>query len=371
MVEEYRFPQERWSNGLGKDMLGNEGKLGQKGLITKITNFPGSEENRPVGLRVRRVEFYKNVSELRVKHKNGDIDNEGYQSEIGLLMNKLKNNDEIYFNFLEKVKPISVDMGELGVQEANYVDLSFSETDFEKPPIIYIPGISNDVDGSGEFALELALSSKRRVIMITYPESPQGKVAKPFPKAVLKSNNFEPHVNFFEKAIIQIIGDNIDFDMCGVSAGSIMISEISKDKNFADRIGVINLLVPPGITALNILDIKKRLKMESESTTKMEEDGSIGRLRVINPKILKRSKEDIRNSNWTLNFLALKLTQEYKWWEGMGKARIIIAKDDGITYGIKNIDKLRENPNLSIEIIDGGHNGPAVNSKAWVEKMAS
>lgn len=281
----------------------------------------------------------------------------------------MEDSDEIYLRFLEGIEPIYVDMGKLGVQKANYVDLNLKDTDLTRPPIVYIPGISNDVNGTGEFALELALSSKRRVIMFTYPESPQGKVTKQFSKAVLKSKNFEAHVGFFKGAIEQVLGKDSNFDICGLSAGSIMASEISKDKNFAKRIRKINLIVPPGITGLNPFDIKKRLEMNNEALKKMEENGLVGRLMVTNVKFLDRTKEEINIAERTFKFLALKMARKYKWWEGMSEAKVIVAKGDGVTYGIKNVDKLKNNPNLSLEIIDGGHEVAAVNPIRVIEKM--
>lgn len=285
------------------------------------------------------------------------------------MVSKLDDDDEIYLNFLEGIEPISVDMGELGVQKANFVDLKFRGTDFSRRPIIFIPGISNDVNGTGEFALELALSSKRRVVMFTYPESPQGKVTKQFSRAVLKSKHFETHVGFFKSAIEQVLGKDCIFDICGVSAGSIMVSEISKDEDFTKRIQKINLIVPPSVTGLNLFDIRKRLEMNNESTKKMEENGLVGRLMVTNIKSLDRTKEDIYASELAFRFLTLKLAQRYKWWKGMDKTRVIVAKGDGVTYTIKNIKDLQLNPQLSIEIIDGGHEVPAINPQKVIEKM--
>jgi hypothetical protein len=368
MTEKYQFPPERWSYGLTDDMLGKQGKLSQRNLLTKPT------QDRTVAERMHRAENYEAILDKRrgLKQAISDDDIEETSKlnlEIKNILNVAKSRGEIYFNFLNGIKPISVDIGKLGIQEANYVDLKFKDTDLTKPPIIFIPGISNDINGTGEFSLELALISKRRVIMFTYPESPQGKVTNKFARAVLKSGHFETHVDFFKKAINQVVGENTSFDICGVSAGSIMVSEISKDKKFSDRIDKINLIVPPGITAINPLDIKKRLKMNSDSIKKIEEDGSVGRLMVTNVKFLNRTKEDIKAAEWTFRFLTLKLTQEYKWWEGMDKARVIVAKGDGITYGIKNIDKLNSNPNLSLEVIDGGHEVAAVNPEEVIKKM--
>ena len=369
MVEKYQFPPERWSYGLTDDMLGKQGRLSQRGLLTKPTNLPNSEEKRPVALRERRAKFCEEVFSLRNDFRNGLLNETEYKQEANSLISKLEDNDEIYLRFLEGVEPISVDMGELGVQKANYVDLNFKDTDLTKPPIVYIPGISNDVNGTGEFALELALSSKRRIIMFTYPESPQGKVTKQFGKAVFKSSHFEAHVGFFKGAIEKVLGKDNNFDICGVSSGSIMASEISKDKYFAKRIEKINLIVPPGITGLNPFDIKKRIEMNNEALKKMDEDGSVGRLMVTNVKFLDRTKEDIKSAEWAFRFLALKMAQKYEWWKGMSEARVIVAKDDGVTYGIKNVSKLKDNPNLSLEIIDGGHEVPAVNPEKVIEKM--
>lgn len=66
MTEKYHFPQERWSYGLTDDMLGKEGKLTKRGLLTRPINIQKSEVKRPVVLRERRAEFCKEVFRLEM-----------------------------------------------------------------------------------------------------------------------------------------------------------------------------------------------------------------------------------------------------------------------------------------------------------------
>lgn len=371
MVDNGNFecPPRPYQYGLREEMSRNGlGKLTELGMATRKSNLPGSDEMRPVALRVDRADFCKTVTELREDLKSGELDKETYKTKIAYLQEGLENKDNVYLSFLEGVKPLMVDMGKLGTQRANYIDLSFEGTDLSKPPIVIIPGISNDLNGSGEFPLKLALKG-RRIILITYPESWHGKTTKEFAMAVGKSNNFQPHTDFFKLAINQILGDKTSFDICGLSAGAIMASEITKAKNFSDRIGKINLIVPAGITGINLFDVKKRMEMHQKSMKQQEEDGMLPKLVVTNLEFLERTKKEVKTSEWTFRFLTLKLMKEYKWWQGMKEARVIMCKDDGITYGIKNVRNLGSNPQLSIEIISGGHETPATNPDKVIEKM--
>lgn len=364
----YQMPE--WNYGFIPDMEGHN-KLYSDGLVTRqsVIHEEVVETRRPLAdRRERAIDFYE-VMEKREELKN-ETDREkisALKNEIKDVFSQAKKRERVYSAFL-KSKSISVDMGKLGVQKAEYVDLVTQDTDLDQSPIVLIPGISNDTWGGGEFPIELALFTKRRIIMITHPESWYGSVTENFMKAVWKSKKFEPHVQFFKSAINQVVGEETNFDICGVSAGAIISSEVIKDSDFSSRIGKKNLIVPPGITPF-YEGFFKRIGMQTKSLDDQKKKNNLPKLMVTNETLLIKDKKKRELQNNTFLGMTFKLAQRYNWWQDLEEANVIIASRDAVTYGIKHVDKVRSNPNLKVHIIDGGHEIPGVEPEKVIEKM--
>ena len=368
-----QIPEKKWRHGYTQDMEGY-GVLYEKGLVTAQSLIYGENKyvKRPLAERLERAIDYKEVmnkrSELRVE-KDG---NKALtlREEIRSIFNRAKKRDQIYTTFLQP-KSISIDMSELGVQKADYADLITKDTHFDQPPIIFITGISSGIDGVGELPIELVLLTNKRVIVLTHPESWGGTVTKDFVKAVRRSKKFEPHTEFFKLTIKQILEERgIDkFDICGVSAGAVIASEIIKDKEFFEKIGKKNFIVPPGITPV-YENIFKRLVMQYKTIKDQKKKNYLPNSIVANIELIRKDKSKIKLQKKTLHTMAWKLGQKYPWWEGLGEVNVIIAEKDAVTYGIKYIDKVvNSNPKLKVRVISGGHEIVGAEPKKVIEQM--
>jgi len=356
----YRVPPIQWSyadNKIGNKIAYESGEVtGESKLTTK--------NGRPMALRDERASIYKKI----VK----DYDN---KDEKITLLKKAKDLDNLYIQFLENRQMVEVDMGDLGIQKSQYVELTSKDVDLEKPPIVLILGISNDLDGSGEFPIKLAKLSKRKIIIFSYPESWHGEVTKEFGDEVEKSDHFEPHVSFFRSAINQVVGNETEIDICGISAGSIMVAELIKDKEFNERINQANLIAPPGITNMGATNIVKGISHEIKSLIFNKQIKYFPKLSSSNSEIITKTDKQRSYMNNTLGKLAGKLSREYYWWKNdliSGKNKptnVIIFRDDGVTMGYSGRKKLEQNESLKLQMMDGAHATGAMEAEKVIEKM--
>lgn len=396
MIEKpsFQHPEKIWTYGNAQDMIGN-GPLYDKGLVTHKSLMPRTENQknekqpgyqRPLAERVDRAEFYKEVMSERENIRQEKESEKGKRSKkvlekieerIGTIKEYIKNifgearkKDKIYASFLD-TKPMSVDMGILGTQKIDYVDINTEYTDTTKNPIFIIMGIGNDSNGLGIFPHELAMETDRRIIMLPQPDSYHGKVTGRFMLAELFSRKLGPHTRFFKSAIETICGnEGIEkFDICGVSAGAVIAADLIKDKDLTKKIDKKNLLVPAGITPIYENPIK-RLIMQKKTMEDQEKKGNLPKTMVTDFESVQKSWLDRIFQQGTFYVMALKLAGRIPWWKGLKDTNIIIAREDAVTYGIKHIDKVASaDPSLKIKIISGGHERHAVEPKDAIKEL--
>jgi len=351
-----------WSWGSKSSLI--RGVAYDLGLTTKESKISGTEIDRPWGLLAERADIYKKI-----------VENWGNKEEKIKLLNEAKNLDDLFEQFLKNKKPIEVDMGELGKQSSEYVELIPKGADLEKPPIVIVPGISNNVDGVGGFPIVLAFLLNRKVIIVGHPESSYGKVTKKFGEAVEKSDNFGPHMVFFKSAINQIMGEETEIDICGISAGSIIVTELMKNEGFNKKINQANIIAPPGEKEVKPKNVLKRLFMEGKGLVVDKQIQFWPKLIVSDLKPAIKNETDWRAMKDTFKTMGDKLSHRHEWWNnnlvsGKGKKTgVIIFGNDGVTLGIEGVDEIRKNPDLEVTIMDGGHGTAAVESEKVIRKM--
>ena len=355
---EFRFPELKWShtdNAVGRAISYTLGK------ITKETNLDKGIK-RPISLRSERADIYNEI--LKTKDRDKKVS----------LIEKAHELDNLFSQFHKGKKSIEVEIEGLGKQSAEYAELKSKDADLNKAPIVLILGISNDLDGAGDFPIKLAMVSKRKTVVFTYPESWHGKVTKEFGEAVGKSDKFKPHVDFFRSAINQVVGSETEIDICGISAGAIMTSELIKDKEFNKRINQANLIVPPGIVDMDMKNVIKGLSREFKSLIFNKKDSR--KISILNPEKIKKTADERKNAIVTFTNLAKKLSQEYPWWKsellsGKGrKTKVIICEQDGVTNGVDGLEKIKENKNLEVVLMkNSSHETPASNPEGVIEQM--
>lgn len=146
----------------------------------------------------------------------------------------------------------SIDMGELGEQKAEKVEL-FIPKDGEdeekarnKPPIFIIPAYSGDLYGIEPLLKEAAIASGRRVISVATPESHGGEANEKLEKAIVESQTMDPYVDFFKKAIDTFVGQESEVELWGYSTGGVVMAEILTDSRYQDRVINAVAIAPAG-----------------------------------------------------------------------------------------------------------------------------
>lgn len=356
------------------------------GNITRKSKLPIDKGiDRPLALKVDRAEQYHQLMKTRVefqkqlriakKEKNEikrneirqvavDRYNESKRKEARTILDEAHDEDRIYVDFLTKQEEIKVDMGILGEQMAKYVILE-PKVESTEPMIVLIPGISNDV-GLEELSIQY-VKKGRRVMIVGYPESWKGRVTKKFGDKVGESDNFEPHTEFFMKAINQTLEEDTIIDMLGVSAGSLITANLVANKDFNKRINNATMIVPPGEINHKFLWLDSKLEAFLSIFTGTKK---LGRLSVTPRDKIKVTQEHRDLMLHTFNALKKKLGQRYPWWEkemytGAGnKTLVIIGEKDLVTKAKKEKEAMHKNESLTvISFKRGNHSLPATKSK--------
>lgn len=207
------------------------GSITRKSLADKKTGIERSRQ-----LRRTRAKLYK-------KFKRAPAENQ-VSTDI---FREAKLRDALEVQFLNQGE-VTVDIPSLGPQTSRYTTVDLPESQkpkeaVDKPPIVFIPGISNDLVYGIGLVEELALSG-RKVISIGYPESTLGKVTPEFAKACQASQTYEPHTTFFKEAISRLVGKDTPIELWGHSTGSAIIGDLLKDPQFSQKVTTAVLLCP-------------------------------------------------------------------------------------------------------------------------------
>jgi alpha-beta hydrolase superfamily lysophospholipase len=154
--------------------------------------------------------------------------------------------DNIEAQFLNQGN-VEVTLPNLGTQSSRFtvVELPESQKPPEAiglPPIVFIPGISNDTAYGISLVEELALKG-RKVITLGYPESSLGNLTGEFAKASAGSKTYEPHTTYFKEAIGKLTGAG-PIEIWGHSTGSAIAGNLLVDPQFASRVENAVLLSP-------------------------------------------------------------------------------------------------------------------------------
>lgn len=349
-------------------------KKGKWYLDEKITR-PGKygETENSFSVRAEHAKYYKRIVDIRnaLKSENDNETRSDLHNQYKEIVEEMRLFDDLSWQFQNNRQPIEVDLGETGTQMAVAVTLRPENIDPQKTPLIIIPGISSNIEGVGAFPVKLAMESRQAVTIIGHPESWMGRVTPEFSQEVKKSENFEPHTTFFKKAINQIIGGETGFDLCGISAGCVLTGEITSDNEFNQRIGKINLIVPPGFTDMSKISnlLIAAPKMLQESFSK-DPRFTTSILDSIN-----ESKEQRGLKIDTYKAIRGHLLKKYNWWENPNlhqnrKTKVILSEKDGVTLGGVYGQKLLNQSSFDVSVIkDGVHGTFAKEPERIIEKM--
>jgi hypothetical protein len=370
---DYNYPE--WDYGSKNKFLA--GNLESDGSwyniskkITRRGEYGGVENS--LAVRAEHAKYFKQIVNLRDKIKTAD-ENEKIKlrSVYKEVAQEMAIFDNLAWQFQTQRQKVEVNLDKLGVQAGLVVTLRPKNIDLQKRPLVIIPGISSNIEGVGAFPIKLAMKSRQSVTVISHPESWMGRVTEEFSQAVEKSSNLKPHTDFFMSAINQTIGTKNEFDIVGISAGGMIINEMTKNEDFNQRIGKISLIAPPGLT-----DMKKKTNVAKALTRLIRDIHFDPRYTTSILKSVTETEEQRRLQLKTFRGIKQHLSREYDWWNNKSlyqnrEVGVILGTSDAITlggiYGPKKIDS----NNFKLTVIKGGYHGMyAREPEKIIEKMS-
>jgi hypothetical protein len=283
--------------------------------------------------------------------------------------------DVIAEQLVSEQKEVSVEVGDLGRQMARYVVLIPPETSRNKeqdakPPIFIIPGISADVESVGMLPQELAFSG-RKVVLIGFPESWHGEVTDSFGKAAEESKSYEPHTEFFKKAIKTVAGDAAEIDLWGHSTGAAIVAEILTDRQFREQVANAVIIAPPScVDQKNLkvlgqeIPLPKAIISELWQMFNPKNIRNAAKINVANRRDIQYTKDHRARMLRTYNALREKTLRSNNWWkqdikvkEG-GTITVVSYDQDQMTKSYEVADEIALNPNLHVVKLSGNHTTP-------------
>ncbi len=252
---------------------------------------------------------------------------------------------------------VLINLPELGMQKAKYVVIDPPESrktsEYEsKPPILLIPGISNDIDPVGGLAQEIAFMG-RRAIVVAYPESTLGEITAEFAEESSRSRTYEPHVSFYKEVIKKFKekGSLEVGELWGLSAGGPIAAKILTEEEYQQLFSNAVLLTPGGTytqkkhqLVSGILDELSALKEKPELAAKYS-------------LVLRRKESDKRGQGKLKRKVMLslinKVCQKADFWDKArvregGKIIVFSAGKDNITKSAQAEDELKKNPQITV-----------------------
>jgi hypothetical protein len=275
---------------------------------------------------------------------------------------KNKKDDPNYEQQRDKISEDFLDQREIDIDgsKARYVYLD--GTGFKKDenkakiilkqnPIVIIPGLSNDLASVENMSKELALQG-REVIVIAYPDSALGTVSKEFLEKMKETDGFEAHADFFETAILRILGEDAEFEILAHSTGCPISAELLNREEFSKRVTAATLLSPAAVS--DELSMPKMVVGALNEIIKSIERKELKKYSFITYKDTKTEEDKIKTE--ARKILLRKIIDETsEKWKGMkiannGTINVYSGNRDKVTKSSSEdaITRLLENPNINI-----------------------
>ena len=325
-------------------------------LMAKVTR-PGIS-NRPLFARAKRAELYKDIKAV-------PKDNKDLRRKI---IEEAHLRDAIVEKYLNQGE-ISIILPGLGEQKSRYIDvlppeaLKTEETE-SKAPIVLIPGISNDIECVGGIVQEVAMLG-RRIVVIGYPESFQGKTTKEFAAAVEKDDGYGPHVNFYKNAINQLMGIDGKIELWGYSTGAPIVENILNDPRFQEKTDNAVLLCPASSVDQSAMSINLGVVHDLGFVRQLK---LLPRLSWTSGSVFKREKDQKTLRKKIFKSLLKKLGTAYDYWKSAkvregGSIVIVSGGNDHVTKSDKIKDQFLQNPQAKlVDLQNGYHATPGVDA---------
>lgn len=331
-----------------------------------------SMSDRREGIK-RSLQLRHSRAELFKKFKETPKDDEETRRQ---LIREGKIRDELERQYLNQGE-VTVNLPDLGPQTARYTlidlppDLKPSDAT-EKPPIYFIPGISNDLDCVKSTLQELAYTG-RKVVAVGFPESFMGKVTPEFANAAQQSSDYQPHVAFFKEAESKLIGEANEVDLWGHSTGAAIIEQMLSDPKFQQKTREAVLLCPASSSNISKVGMGAGLIKETShllrrfgslpkySLTQGSKNSQIEGQKELKKRVFNTLMERVRTK---MDFIGSAKVKEG------GRIVVVSGSQDHLTESSRAKADFLANPQVAfIELPDGHHATPVTNPSLVIAKV--
>lgn len=308
---------------------------------------------------------------LAVRRQRAILLNEHRSSQKGVdrekVEEKIKNLREVNNQFTQQQKEMSVNLEGMGEMSARYVILNLNEAEAKPKSLIFlIPGISNDIEGSGMLGHRLALEG-HRVVILSYPESWHGKTTEEFGTAVEEDQTFEPHTQFFQQMIENITAEERldpngirgDLEIWGHSTGAVIAAKLLKIEKFKQSVRKAVLCSPAACVDMRdgptlVLDGLR------DYLASIFDFKSFPHMNPSIPTTVNKTDLERELMLKTHHALRDQVLQKYPWWEDIsldeGEIFVVSAISDRVTQSKRALKEIRgSNPDLKIREVVGTH----------------
>lgn len=369
-----------------RDSLRAERKYPEKNLLGKLDGFlrffgaltrrniarpelQKTQPERPLSMRMHRAKLFTLFK--GTKHRE----------ERKAIIAEANVRDEVLKEFLTQ-GDVTVDLPGSGELRARFTDVHppAERAIKDAPPVVLIPGISNDLACVDTLAHELALAG-RRVIVIAYPDSFMGTVTREFAEEVERSETYAPHAKFFANAVAQLLPNNERFELWGFSTGGPIAAEmLARDPNMSKRVTDAAFLNPAGSTAQEqhhfirggINELRGWLSSVGDLPSYVLTHG-----REDTPGVEPESPEQRKLKEKTFNGMAKLIQKPAADWKHAkvrdgGSIVVVACKQDDITRCRQTFNGRTPLPNAQTRIVEspGRHSEPLLHPKEIILKIA-
>lgn len=326
-------------------------QLGKITLPSRSSAQAGTtpEIRRPLSVLRKRAELFEQFQ------ATPRYDKEGRQA----ILAEARARDLLATNFLNQ-SDITVNIPGFGEQSARFNRLepiSGIEREEGLPPIVIIPGISNDLGSIAPIAQEIALRG-REVISIGYPEGFMGTMTDAFVEEIARYKSFRPHADFFSAAVNHLTSGT-EIDLWGLSTGCAVTGYLLQEEAFQNQVRNAVLFAP----AASVDQSKVKMGMG----VVREMGALVGNIDVLPHTVIttgRKEQEDadqLRRRKVVFKALQDAVSKNCGVWDEMkvkegGEITYVVGGKDQITKCYLAVDEFKQNPQADVIVLpNAGH----------------
>lgn len=345
-----------------------------------VTRKNAEVPERPLSVRRQRARLYKLFSAARVApavlvRKLDRTDPARLKRKA--ILEEAQDRDGLLDQFLSQgvVKSTCNGIGEVAASFAT-VHPPPNRAISGAPPIVLIPGISNDLVSVDGLVQEIAYSG-RKVVVIGYPDSHMGMVTLTFVEDAERAKGFGAHVAFFRDAIRQVLPGEPLVELWGFSTGGPIVAEmVASDPEFAHTVSRAVLVDPAGVVKQSSLQLAIGLVRDFQTFLKDPRRLAgvgwvVGRHKSTPPEAAGQRELKKR----VFQALFARVRQPSPCWYAMrvrGDIVVVSFKSSEVTkcYQVFDGRTPPPNPQMKVIVLKGFHTTPLVESAAVIERVA-